>query len=593
MCVYSKVCHLKTKIGIIRLIRRTLLKNGTEVIPAPFFDINSFVQKTKFQEDQFVFEAYRKAVKKELKRTNFSALSSKLFTEAALKEITETRRRPSNLVVAFQDEYQKLLKYILQIIALTKNEPQLDGYAVVNQQILLAMRHALQSPAYEFVKEQENEPIVHFLHALALASFTEPALFLGHEQIGNFLYPLTKKMLTHEKRDPHLQSSFARLLYEARQVAHKIGLIKEDISLRYFWNYFYLAWGTFLSMPFGRKLAHFFSTHKYDSRGSLGNNAGVIFEEIVQNTPEKTVHAKTIMTPTITIGDAIAFEAKAVLQALENRNYMSQTELRKDPYPYLCWIYTNLQNINASHEMHASLNIMQLEKEYPLSFSAITVTNDSHFYRAGVHGHNEKKIEQALADYSGLNEAYKEELKKDLLDEQNFTLCNRGKKGDGKNDPGYYFPWKKADCIKPFSHIVDHAFDLAVLMPAGNKKENWYQKAAFRELVNLGIIRYHQMKSVWLVCARDQRRHVKDVSVLFTSACKESIDRGAKVNAALLWAQLEATQENEKRIFSLFYGRSLLTRHRLILRTRHEAMYALISRLAQKDVHNFLQSIQG
>src|SRR5262249_30146115 len=116
----------------------------------------------------------------------------------------------------------------------------------------------------------------------------------------------------------------------------------------------------------------------------------------------------------------------------------------------------------------------------------------------------------------------------------------------------------------------------------------WYQKAAFRELVLLGIITYMQLLSVnWI---RNSSR-VKDPYLLFTQACKENIDRGCKTNAELLWGLSPLSASSIESVFASLHSRALLGRARLIHPHRYEAIYALMLVMDQASVHQFLMQI--
>lgn len=453
----------------------------------------------------------------------------------------------------FQEEYNKLVDHIVRI-----GECIQKGEHVA---FLFEMRKALDTAVYDWIKQDEMQPAVHFLHALIIASYAEPRVLKAFCELGEHL----RLMTIDDGGDPQDFPAFFR---KSRLVGHQHGLLKNDLTPRYVVRFFRKAWGSLLSITWGRWLTSLLGFKKYDPRGDLENNAGALYDELL-STGRGSFLARTIYTPTPTVGDEVSLEAKALLQALENRGCLDPELLKVDPYPYVCWCYVNLQNYNSADEGPRSIAVMRLNKEYPLSFSGITVAVNSPFYSAGVHGRDEKKIEALASDAYGLTIEYKEAMKNELLQPV--------KAG------GYYFPDKSYQV--PLDKIVEHAYRVVIDCPINReipqKKWNWYQKAAFRELVILGVMRFHVAQ-----CAL--RSHA---DILVSYACKESMDRGGKINAAFLWALGSDTLEFQEIVFSALHGRSLLSRGRLILADRLEPLFALQIVVSQPKVHEFLHDI--
>ena len=580
-----------------------MTSSSTSKGPVTSSTLDECVAVAKTHEQQLIFLTLQHVVKKEEERFGKNEFAKQLLSNDALEQISLKKRRVSTKTIPaqFQKHYHALSAHIERIIKLaeleTKKIHKTKVFAKRNQSILFEVRKALKNPVYQFLNEEESLPAIHFLHAICLSSLADPYLLDAFLEVGKKL-----RCATHEDEKKKGSSvSFAELIHKARQAGYRRGLIKEDISLEYVWKYFHEAWGTFLSTTFGRKLVRLFGLKKYDPRGDLQNNVGAFFDvrlcikDQLQN-KVANAQARVVYTPTPTIGDEVAPEVKAVLQAMENRHFMTRKELEKDPYPYLCWVYANLQNRHSEYEGTAVCNIMKLNYEYPLSFRGITVTQDSQFYKAGIHGHIEWAIEQAIFDEEGLTAAYKEAQKKELLDPSNFTLDSQVH----AHTAGYYFPGDISQWKEVLLQIVDLAYEKVIsqkvpqVLRIDRKKWNWYQKAAFRELVNMGIISYYQAKvasSVSGLLSPDL--HGIDIGLLFTCACKESIDRGAKTNAAFLWAQGDASQEIQEQVFSALHARALLTRRRLILASRVEPLYALVLILPQNLVHKMLQDVQA
>ncbi len=472
--------------------------------------------------------------------------------------------------VSFKAEYGKLLETLKQIQDLTNANPK--NLQAANKKILMLMRKALDSRAYQLIKHAEGHPAVTMIHRLCLASYAEPKVMHAFHKLGKSLHQNERKGAPLNER-----------LKEARDDGYMRGLIKNDKSLRYVASYFKQLVGAFLSTKAGKKLGAIFGK-AYDPRGELGNNTGALYDETMK-VGDKTVTLRTVYTPSPTIGDKVAPEAKGILQAMENRKFMSKESLQADPYPYVVWNYTNLQDIASSAEGKRSARIMRLNDEFPLSFRGITVTQDSRFYRAGVHGHNEKKIQQAIHDENPIDERYTQTQLAELIHDSNFTFAKRRKNPGG----GYYFHVKGAEkeqWKKECKAVVDRAFDLVKNKqpPEGITQEqwNWYQKAAFRELVLMGVVKLNQEKTAEDFADTGGK-------VMVTNACKENIDRGGKTNACFLWA----LGGDEEDVVAAFHSRALLGRYRLVLPDRVEPFYALTRVVPKNEVHAFLNAGKG
>lgn len=457
------------------------------------------------------------------------------------------------------------LQKTLRKLVATINDNSRD-LTKANREVLQLIRKGLESKTYKENKEDESKPAVKILHRLLLASYTEPNVMQAFHELGNPLKS-SKQLTLHE----HLK--------KGRDRGYKRRLIKNDRSFEYFIKFFNQVIGAFFSTKFGTKVAGIFGA-AYDPRGQLNNNTGKLFDADIA-VSDKNISVRTVYTPSPTVGDEVAPEARGVLQAMKNRSKMTSEELSKDPYPYIAWNYTNLQSLASKDENARACSIMRLQDEFPDQFHGISVTLDSDFYRAGVHGKDEKKIEEAISDPSPLDEAYKQQQLGELLNDSNFTLEKRVENPGG----GYYFPpAEKEDWQKACKEIVDKAFAACHKQKKTDdkmpqEKWNWYQKAAFRELVAMGIIAHSQKYAAQKIAAK-----CPPGKMMATNACKENIDRGGKTNACFLWAQ----GGNEMDVFSAFHARALLGRFRLVLPDRVEPMYALMRVLPQQEVRDFL-----
>jgi hypothetical protein len=203
-------------------------------------------------------------------------------------------------------------------------------------------------------------------------------------------------------------------------------------------------------------------------------------------------------------------------------------------------------------------------------------------------------VAKVTSDKEKLTLQYAESMCLELCRECNFGLEGRGQSrsdgGEAENDAGYYFSngaWRSA-----FQQITQIAYSAlsnkSCPLSMDEERWNWCHKAAYRELVHLSIIRYHQIQvSVDLAKQYPDR----EIHILQSSVCKESMDRGGKTNACLLWALGEESPELYKNVFAAFYARALLSRGRLILADRMEPMLALTLVMEQAEIQQFLQRL--
>ncbi len=458
-----------------------------------------------------------------------------------------------HLSAHFETSYATFTLHLLKIIDLLQHAKEV-------KHILFEIRAAAATPAYQFLKREEAHPAVCLLHTLCLASYIDVELLAAYSMIGEAIYEATGE-----------KETLYKTLIASMPAAVHAGLIQNDASFSYIKSYSRYLLGALKSRRIGSFLK-LLGLGEYDPRGELANNAGMLFEEeITPSHAHEKIVVRTIYTPSPTIGDAVSPEARCFLQALENRHFLSPDVLKNDPYPFSCWFYVNLQNITSKHEGKRSRALMQLNCEYPFSFYGITVSQDSSFYRGGIVSKDVKKFTKALVAEEPLNTHYRQAMLDELCAEDNFTTANRG----------YYFPGSSTTWKSAFQAIVDDAFHVAIAVsrPEGmiEARWNWQQKAAFRELVAIGIMRYAQLQVA------------KRGSIVTTYACKESIDRGGKINACMLWALAKEPTKVEKQVFHVLHARALLGRFRLILAMRAQPLFALMNTLKQETVHAFLQ----
>lgn len=239
--------------------------------------------------------------------------------------------------------------------------------------------------------------------------------------------------------------------------------------------------------------------------------------------------ARVIYTPTPTRRDRLLPEAHAFLHYLAKHNQ--------------AWLYVNLQDITCRDEGPRSRHLMQQNFEYPGTFYGLTLAQDAGLY-------------SKYNDY-----------KKVLTDPRNFTM---------HSPHGYYFPARTREeervWIQKLLFIADLALNLA------KKRANPQEfKTLFGELVTLGIIKY----AMSLVNKR----------TFISLSCKESIDRGGKMNALLYWAENEATSENFKVVFSCLHARALFVRERQIRKRRLQEAAVLLYSISHDEIKDFFKKV--
>lgn len=268
---------------------------------------------------------------------------------------------------AVKKEYKSVVQLVEKLIGQFTEDPK--DFAKANRQALRLLRTALRSRPYHLLKTEENHPLTHFLHTLALALFVEP-------KIGNAFQYLGKL----SSLIPVSNIPFHEVLQRSSEVANQHGLIINDRSLRYLFLHYKQLTGAFLSVDVGGKIGRIVGL-EYDPRGLFNNTGGHFFDNIVI-TSKSSISIRNIFTPSPTIGNQIAPEFYALLQALENRTFFTKEELDQDYYPYLVFAYANLQDITSIDENSRSVKLMELNQRYPFSFRGITLSVDSPFYVA-------------------------------------------------------------------------------------------------------------------------------------------------------------------------------------------------------------------
>lgn len=238
---------------------------------------------------------------------------------------------------------------------------------------------------------------------------------------------------------------------------------------------------------------------------------------------------RLIYTPTPTTGLEIVPEAHGFLQGMENGGL-----------PYRGWIYINLQDLTSGDERLRSKKLMRLNELYPDTFFGITLAQDAGIYAASPE--------------------------KALFDRRNFSL---------DSPYGYYFPAKTKEeqdlWLLRLELIAQEAEAIAKKLPSLQD-----HRAVFCELVNMGIIHFY-------------RHQVKKNPLVMSASCKESIDRGGKINALLFWVHKgsEAMQD----VLSCLQVRALYVRNRQIKTRRLDEARLLLQHVAHEEMVQYLTKV--
>ena len=457
----------------------------------------------------------------------------------------------------FNNDYKKLHDITKKLQAALQ-DPSPKNPAKANKKALLLLRKALSTSAYSLLCHDESIPEIRFLHQLVMASFVDINPLDHFENLGDHISE-------HGQINTDSISSkegFSQTLRTFREKGQQQRLMASDHTAAYVLSAWGQTIGAFRSVG---------APGKYDPR-ALENIGGRLFrEDLAVGDGRRTVPLTAIYSHSPTIGNKVSLETKAFLQAMENRCFMTPEELKKEPdfAKNTHWTYTNLQNTLNRHEAPRSRAIMALNQEFPFSFTGITITQDSPFFTDGIKGHmqQERRAQQAIRGRAvPLNKAYALRMHEEIISENG----------------GYSFPpdpnWEEVSLeIVRKALTMTESFSIKDPQTPEDCLHNSKVKTAFRELVNLGLIRYWQMNSL-----------PEQGQGLVSTCCKECIDRGGKMMSEFLWALGDNTPDTLKHVIYSAHSRALLARKRLILPHRLEPFLHLSEVVDQREVKNFL-----
>ena len=486
---------------------------------------------------------------------------------ALAAELEASSKKCINDEDIYKTSFQELQASVKKIaLILSKDPDDADVHKKkANAEVLDEIRKALGNPCYIHNKEDEENFLVHFLHCICIASYANSQTTKAYAHIGKKLQSGQLLQTTNQPYETirniwqNLQNQGV-VSSDVEVPFQKGSKCKKELILNLQEAYSNIP--TLFNWP--NWLANYFP--KDDQRGACENIPGALYEETLQ-IKKMTIKARTVYTPSPTLGLEVAPEMKATLQGMENRHFQ---QIHEDSYPYTFLIYTNLQDLSSTFEKYQSFSLMNLNIEYPFSYSGITSAHDTDFFNA-----------TARVNRLGFTESYKTAYLQLLLQDANFVE----RASQSYSGGGFIFPLdEKEEWKRLLPVIVDEAFEIINT----NKKEIHSDtlQEAFLELVNLGIIRLHQTRSLTNLAFRVPE---KETNVLQVHACKGNIDRGGKTNPSLLWA-LGDCRWSDFMISSLF-SRALLERRRLLFHNRMVAISALIEVVPQNVAKEFLLKI--
>lgn len=283
----------------------------------------------------------------------------------------------------------------------------------------------------------------------------------------------------------------------------------------------------------------------FDPKAFGRNSSGLLFHEAFINASGARLGVDWTAGPTPTLGDRLAPEAAAVIEALDNKDSRC--------FQHTAWIYVNLQNIRSPAEGRRSHALFMASQRNPKAFRLASVCVDAPFY----HGRDD-----TLTTLREHRRHLLSELRKGLTPTRSswyaFSLC------EGEHD----LWWQ---CVET---VVEKAFCLSAM--------TGHQIPVFHELVVIGLVRAWQG-----FCCRNARG-----TVMSTVACKECIDRGGSVNAACAWAMSGGDEEERARtVQAVLWGRPLLARQRLIEKSRTRGFEALVRSFVPMTVRQYLDEV--
>ena len=266
-----------------------------------------------------------------------------------------------------------------------------------------------------------------------------------------------------------------------------------------------------------------------------------------------------------TIGDEIAPEFIALLQAIENNQNASTGDASIPDH----LLYNNMQNINLlAGENRRSRAIMQLNFRFPQVFTGITMPKDSRFYQTD---HSETPRQFAL------------KMKQALMNPSAFSLESRT---DGSpDDHGFYFsPFYNWELLfDQVLEVVTRRFESTSEWSSGAFQEYFY--TLMQSALESGIAKK--------IASKKER----PPKIMAVRACKENIDRGGVENTKYIWYHLAAfirsgkVHEALSLLVGVFHSRALSVRKRMIHMPRAVETFKLMRLVNHQAFHDDLKAL--
>lgn len=412
----------------------------------------------------------------------------------------------------------------------------------VNRQFISALRNALNSPVYQALKHDPDDPSVQLLHRFACDIWNKAPSMDSYLAVGQGITQKMSKKTPSEKEttpDKPLPpgAALADKLESSRAVVAKEHWTDHGLFHKFVYaiTHPYQAMGSMASEGGKTRLIPaMVGRGVYDSHGLLSNNPSLQGVTTLELTEGKKATVNNCYGGSPTINNEISPEFLAVLQAAENNQFAK----KPDPNIPQMINYTNLQNIEKKHgEGERSRAIMALNDRYPLSFCGITLTKDSPLY---MMKKNEDVVWESPAKFG---EVMRERL--------------------AQEGQGYHFPGDKEKWGEIFDQIIASA----------NNHFEAYQgdatprqlQGAYQEYVYSMLNAVIEMESIKTL----QERGVDAPQVMCIKACKENIDRGGMENTKYMYTRLPSdAEQREDLLKGVMHSRALSTRDRVLLKNR-------------------------
>ncbi len=457
--------------------------------------------------------------------------------------------------------------------------------AAVNQQVTSKLREALNSPAYQALKEDPTNQSVQFLHSIASAIWNNVQALDAYKTLGEAALrrvpkdpyqpdPSTGKEMhvileaSHKKASQELLTDHGipgKILYALKHPTQTLSSMASEGGLL-------------------RSVAEVFGKGVYDSHYLLSNNPslqGVTTAQIATSKGPINASINNCYGGSPTIGDnQISPEFDALCQAAENKQFSSKSDPTIPDVVY----YTNFQNIeHKGGEGGRSQTIMNQNQRYPLSFKGMTLAKDSDFYMMKSYKKDPDSIQ-----WSG-SIAFGQEMFQRMTDDACFSNSNRTGNPAGN---GFYFPGTKEEWSPIFKKCIESAqlhFHDAPQNRSGT--EAYELRGAFQEYVYSMVQAHTELKLVKDAGEKGNKNPVMTA----IRACKENIDRGGAENTKYMYTRLSPEEftdaERATLITGVFQSRALSARNRVILDHRLPQVLSFMDHVEPADFQREMNNV--